>query len=210
METTLLSDGRFWNRMADRYARQPIADPDAYERKLGLTARFLRPDMRVVEFGCGTGGTALRHAARVTQVDGVDISARMLEIAEARRQEAGVGNVRFMQGDLLGFAPGQVRYDGVFAMSLLHLVADRDAALAKIRSLLGPGDLFVSSTTCIGDTARLVKWIAPIGKALGLFPTLRVFTTAELCASVTAAGFDIVEQWSPGPGKATFIVARAR
>lgn len=201
---------KFWNWIANFYAKQPIEDPDSYERKLDITAKLLRPDMRILEFGCGTGGTALRHAAHVKEIRAVDYAPRMIEIARQNQQAAGIENVSFTVGDLHTFAPGQVRYDGVFAMSILHLVDDRDAALGKFRSLLRPGDLFVSSTKCIGDETKLLKYLTPIGMALGIFPTVRVFTTVELCASIKAAGFDIEQQWKPGRGKATFIVAKAR
>ena len=71
----------FWDRIADRYSKQPIADQDAYQRKLDVTRTYFRPDMDVLELGCGTGGTAILHAPYVRHVRAVDISARMLEIA---------------------------------------------------------------------------------------------------------------------------------
>ncbi|MDQ2088724.1 class I SAM-dependent methyltransferase [Marimonas arenosa] len=153
--STRKPSNRFWNRIANFYARQPIADPASYKRKLEITARFLRPDVRLLEFGCGTGGTALHHAAYVKEIHAIDFASRMIEIAKQNQQAAGVANVSFMVGDLHDFAPGQMRYDGVLAMSLLHLVGDRDAALARVRDQLHPGGLFVSSTKCIGDDGRL-------------------------------------------------------
>lgn len=210
MKMTLSREARFWDRMANRYAKSPIADPVAYEEKLRLTQERLSPEMRVLEVGCGTGGTALRHAPFVREVHAIDVSPRMIAIANAKKAEAGIGNVRFDVDDLHGFTPDGVRYDAVLAMSILHLVSDRDVALAKIRSLLQPGDLFVSSTVCMGDDLKIFKWIAPIGKALRLFPTVRVFTSDALAHSITAAGFDIRHRWKPGPRTATFLVATAR
>ena len=35
---------RFWDRIAERYARQPIADEAAYQKKLEQTREYLRPD----------------------------------------------------------------------------------------------------------------------------------------------------------------------
>lgn len=32
-----MDDAEFWNRIAERYARQPMANPDAYERKIEVT-----------------------------------------------------------------------------------------------------------------------------------------------------------------------------
>jgi len=37
---------------------------------------------------------------------------------------------------------------------------------------------------------------------------LKVFTTGELSASLTDAGFEIDHQWQPGKGEAVFIVAK--
>ena len=56
---------RFWNWNAERYARQAIADEASYQKKLAITQSYLTPDMRVVEFGCGTGSTAIVHAPKV-------------------------------------------------------------------------------------------------------------------------------------------------
>ncbi len=210
MELTLSRESRFWDKIADKYAKRPIADPDAYEEKLRLTRQYLRPDMRVLEFGCGTGGTALRHAPYVKEVHATDVSPRMVEIAEEKRRETDVGNARFTVDELHSFSSKDAQYDAVLAMSLLHLVSDRDVALMKIRSLLRPGDLFVSSTICMGDDLKVFKLIAPIGNALGLFPTLRVFTSDELCKSIEASDFDIVHRWKPGRAKATFVIATAR
>ncbi|MFT7582792.1 MAG: hypothetical protein ACI9MR_004475 [Myxococcota bacterium] len=33
---------RFWDRVADRYARRPISNPEAYEKKLAWTRGYRR------------------------------------------------------------------------------------------------------------------------------------------------------------------------
>lgn len=55
----------FWDRTADKYAATPIADEASYQVKLAETRRRMRSDMNVLEFGCGTGSTALLHAPHV-------------------------------------------------------------------------------------------------------------------------------------------------
>ncbi len=56
---------RFWNWTAERYSRQAIADEASYKKKLAITQEYLTPNIRVVEFGCGTGSTAIVHAPAV-------------------------------------------------------------------------------------------------------------------------------------------------
>jgi len=204
-----MGDDRFWDRMAERYARQPIADEAAYQRKLQITRDYLRPDMAVLEFGCGTGGTAILHAPQVRHITAIDFSEAMLAIARGKAAAAGVGNVRFERADITSFAAPEGSFDVILGLSILHLLADEDAVIAKVFRLLKPGGVFISSTTCLGDTMAGFKVIAPLGKALGLLPQLNVMTTADLVASLTGAGFAIEQQWQPGKGKAVFIAARA-
>jgi ubiquinone/menaquinone biosynthesis C-methylase UbiE len=204
-----MGEDRFWDRMAERYASQPIADEAAYQRKLQITRDYLRPDMEVLEFGCGTGGTAILHAPHVRHITAIDFSQSMLAIARRKAAEAGVGNLSFERADITSFAAPDGSFDVILGLSILHLLANKDAVIGKVFRLLKPGGVFISSTTCVGDTMGLFKLIAPLGKALGLLPRLDVMTTAELVASLTGAGFAIEQQWQPGKGKAVFIVAQA-
>jgi len=60
----------------------------------------------------------------------------------------------------------------------------------------------------MGDTMGWFKLIAPIGKALGFFPLVRVFSAQDLIESLTDAGFEVEYRWQPSKDKATFIVAK--
>jgi len=199
---------RFWDRIADRYARKPVPDEAVYRQKLETTREYLRPDMEVVELGCGTGSTAIAHAPFVKHVRAIDFSARMIEIARAKAAAAGVGNVTFERAgvDALEIPDGTV--DAVLALSVIHLVEDRQALLDGVRAMLAPGGVFVSSTACLGDTMRWFKPIARVGRFLGLLPRVAFFTAAELEADLAGAGFRIEHRWQPGKNKALFIVAR--
>jgi SAM-dependent methyltransferase len=204
-----MGEDRFWDRLAERYARQPIADEAAYQRKLQITRGHLRPDMHVLEFGCGTGGTAILHAPLVRHITAIDFSDAMLAIARAGAVEGGVSNVTFQRADITSFDAPDASFDVVLGLSILHLLADKDAVIARVFRLLKPGGVFISSTTCLGDTLGGFKFIAPIGKAVGLLPQLDIMTTRQLVESISGAGFAIEEQWQPSRGKAVFIVARA-
>ena len=204
-----MGEDRFWDKLADKYARQPIADEAAYQTKLAMTRDYLHPDAEVLEFGCGTGGTAILHAPHVRQIRAIDISGRMLAIARDRATAARVTNVRFERADITSFSADDARFDVVLGLSILHLLKDKDAVLAKVFRLLKPGGVFISSTTCIGDTMGLFKVVAPLGRVLGLLPQLDVMRKADLIASLTGAGFTIERQWQPSKDAAVFNVARA-
>jgi 2-polyprenyl-3-methyl-5-hydroxy-6-metoxy-1,4-benzoquinol methylase len=99
--------------------------------------------------------------------------------------------------------------DVVLGMSILHLLENKEAVIAKVQRMLKPGGVFVSSTACLTGTMKLLKLIVPIGRLFGFMPqVVKFFTPKELEKSLTDAGFNIDYQWQPGRGKAVFIVAK--
>ena len=98
--------------------------------------------------------------------------------------------------------------DAVLTLSLLHLLEDREAAIAKIFNMLKPGGVFVSSTVCLGDRMGYFRYLEPIGRALGVTPYVAVFSQADLVGSLARAGFEIKREWRPEKSVAVFIVAR--
>lgn len=201
---------KFWDRIAERYSKRPIADEASYQEKLRITREYFRPDMEVLEFGCGTGSTALLHAPFVKHIHAIDISSKMIEIARGKADAANVRNVTFEQATIEDIHVPDQTLDVVLGLSILHLVADKEAVIAKVYEMLKPGGVFVSSTACLGDTMKFFKLVAPLGQFLGVMPLVKVFTTRQLKDSLAAAGFEIAYQWQPGKGKAVFIVAKKR
>lgn len=199
---------RFWNRFAERYSKQPVADEAAYQKKLQVTRDYFQPDMEVLEFGCGTGSTAIAHAPYVKQIHAIDISSKMIEIAQGKADANDIDNVTFEQATIEEIDISGQSLDAVLGLSILHLVENKDAVIAKVHRILKPRGIFVTSTICIGDTMKWIKFIAPIGRFLGFMPPLKVFTTQDLVDNLAAAGFEIDYQWQPGQGKAVFIVAK--
>jgi SAM-dependent methyltransferase len=199
---------KFWDRVAERYAKRPVADEAAYRKKLDVTRGYLRPDMDVLELGCGTGSTAIVHAPHVKHIRAVDISSGMLAIANRKAKAAHIDNIKFEQStiDDLDVADGSM--DAVLALSLLHLLEDRDVAITRVHKMLKPGGVFVTSTACLGETMGWFRYVGPVGKFLGLFPLVRIFTPDDLEQSFIRAGFEIEYNWQPGKGKAVFIIAK--
>lgn len=198
---------KFWNRVAEKYSRSPVADEAAYQRKLNVTQSYFRPDMRVFEFGCGTGSTALTHAPHVAHIHATDISPGMLTIARRKAGDAGIENITFEEAAIDTFEAPDGSYDAALGMSILHLVADPDAAIAKVHRLLKPGGCFASSTVCLRER---LWWLWPVlkgGRLIGRLPLVRFLRARDLEAKLTRAGFRIDHQWRQGRGKAVFIIA---
>lgn len=198
----------FWDRIADRYARKPVADEAVYRQKLAKTRAYLHPAADVLEFGCGTGSTALAHAPFAERIVATDISARMIAIAREKARSGDVRNVDFMQVGFEEFHAPDAAFDAVLGLSILHLVEDLDATLDKVRRLTKPGGVFVSSTACLSDHMRWFRPLATLGARFGALPKVRFFTADALAARIEAQGFEIVDRWRPAAAQSVFMIAR--
>lgn len=106
--------------------------------KAAVVAMDLDPGAKVLDVGCGSGGTALLLAAQGHAVTAIDASAGMIDRVSARANEAGLAiDARIMDGQILGFA------DGIFdaALSVFGVILFPDAVrgLAGMRRVVKPG-----------------------------------------------------------------------
>jgi ubiquinone/menaquinone biosynthesis C-methylase UbiE len=199
---------KFWDKIAERYSKQPIADEAAYQKKLQVTRQYFRPDMAVFEFGCGTGSTAIIHAPYVKHILAIDISSKMIDIAQGKADAENIHNITFERATIDEFNVPDGSLDVVMGFSILHLLDNKELVISQVHKMLKPGGIFVTSTVCLNNWMKLIKFVVPIGRLLGVMPLVKVFTAEELVASFTSAGFEIDYQWQPGQNKSAFIVAK--
>jgi ubiquinone/menaquinone biosynthesis C-methylase UbiE len=203
-----VTSAEFWDRIAARYSKQPIADSESYARKLAATRALMRSNMQVLELGCGTGSTALEHAPHVAHIVATDVSAAMIAIGREKAEHAGVDNVSFRHSGVEDFEAPDGSYDMVLALNLLHLLPDRSAALAKIHRLLKPGGIFVSSTVCLADRMWYLRPVVPVLQWVGKAPYVSFLSANTVLDEVATAGFEEQEHWTHGRANSLFLVAR--
>ena len=166
--------------------------------------------MDVLEIGCGTGTTAIAHAPYVRHILATDLASRMIEIGRNRAKAAGIDNVTFEASSVDALGVPATSLDVVMAHNVLHLLDDREEAIADVHKMLKPGGVFVSSTACVGDMMLPLRLIVPVGRFLRLFPLVRAFSVVQLKDSFEKAGFEIDYEWQPKKNAAVFIVCRKR
>lgn len=201
----------FWNKIAPRYARNPVPDEQVYTRKLKITQGYLKPDMRVLEFGCGTGTTALHHAPFVKEYIATDIAREMIRIAEQKRSENGVANVEFSVGTINSAREQEQRFDAVLGLNVLHLLPDWRTQIEIIYQLLPARGLFITSTACLKEKVpwSWLRFLVPLLSTLRVFPTVAFFKKREFRDCVIQTGFEVVHDWTPESSPITsFLVCR--
>ena len=203
---------RFWDRIAVRYAADPIADMAGYEATLRRVQALLSADHDVLEIGCGTGSTALRLAPLTRRLLATDVSAGMIAIAREKLAAQPVPQLSFAEADAETPVAGPGEHDVVLAFNLLHLVTDLDTALELAMRALRPGGLLVSKTACIAEMNPLIRWLAlPLMQAIGSAPHVHCFNADALQSAITRQGMDIVSverHGTRGKDFRVFIVAR--
>ena len=206
------NDAHFWDRIARKYARDPIKDMPGYTRTLESTRQRLRETDTVLELGCGTGTTALALAPSVARLVGTDVSGEMITIAREKARAQGCANAEFEVAPADRAREADGPFDAVLAFNVLHLVSDRSSLLQRAISVLKPGGLFISKTPCLSEMNPLLRIAVPVARLAGKAPHVAFFSALALEHEIEAAGFDIAERARHGSGRKDpriFIVARA-
>lgn len=137
-----------WNGVMGRQWAERQRETDLRLAPFGdaaIEAAAPAPGERVVDIGCGCGGTAIALAQRVGNagsVLGVDISAPMLEVARTRAASLPLPQLAFREADA-STAELPARNDLLYSRFGVMFFAQPVAALAQLRRSLRPGGRMV-------------------------------------------------------------------
>ena len=138
--------GAFFDARVDEYEAHMMQYVDGADRYYEVTAQMLplRPDIKLLDLGCGTGlelEAIFRRMPRA-EVTGIDLSAKMLERLKAKFPDRAL---TLCQGSYFDLPLGEAAFDAVVSVqSLHHFTPERKRGLfERIRRALRPGGIFV-------------------------------------------------------------------
>lgn len=131
-----------YDSLADEYERRVAQLKPAVKGAIDLLSRNVRPGP-VLDVGCGVGSSLEEMQQRGFEPSGIDISSKMVRLAQ--RRNPGLSVIR---GDFLGTTFNQ-RYDAVLALAFIHLFPRRymSKILHRMRSLLSESGVLYIGTT---------------------------------------------------------------
>ncbi|MDH3715029.1 MAG: methyltransferase domain-containing protein [Gammaproteobacteria bacterium] len=176
------------------YGRDYVSPGGAAMARELISNLALQPDARVLDVGCGLGGSAFLMAREFgLRVDGIDLSHNMLAMARNRRDAYGLrGRVSFEHGDCLTLRrPG--RYDAVYSRDVFLHIRDKAKLFEVLLDSLRPGGQLLFTDYCCGPgpwREEFSEYVQSRGYALHMLP--------EYVAFLETAGFVAVEarDWS--------------
>lgn len=108
----------------------------------------LTPEVKLLDYGCGTGLLGLYLLTYVKQVTGIDTSPGMLEVLREKITQSKISNMEVQLLDLqepLESPIVQHSFDAVTMNMVLHHVKNISTLFANLKSLLSPGGtLFIA------------------------------------------------------------------
>ena len=129
----MIEIGDFFDTLADRWDEICIHDEAKIEEIMSLAT--LRPGMRILDVGCGTGVLErFLLPTRPEKIVAVDLSARMIEKA---REKYGTPIVDFRCADVMDLTDEP--FDLIMAYSVYPHFEDPEGTIRKFSQLLKPG-----------------------------------------------------------------------
>lgn len=202
-----------WNKLAKSWDTPGVSLGENDLKIIERTKKYLSASSIILDYGCATGSIALEIANTAKEVRGIDISANMIELAKTKADERGIKNIAFTKATIFNESLKEGTFDLILSLSILHLAEDPAQVTGRINQLLKPGGVFISATPCLGErTFPGILMSAPIFllSKIGILPPINFFSGSSLTASITGAGFQIVEQEDllVRPLRECFIAAR--
>ena len=104
---------------------------------------YLRPGLRILDFGCGPGNISagLAKAVDPGELHGIDMEKSQIDLARSVAKANGIGNATFQVGDVIEMPFEDGYFDVAHCHNVLMHIPDTAAVLAEVKRVLKPGGI---------------------------------------------------------------------
>jgi ubiquinone/menaquinone biosynthesis C-methylase UbiE len=200
-----------WERIASSYDRNTLKTyHKAYDETIRRIRALISQDQRVLEIGCGTGIVTLAVAPHVEEIVGVDISPKMMEIAQAKAQRMSIENARFTVCDGYTLPYEDEYFDRVLLCNILHVVSEPSTLLKEACRLCKSDGYVITATDCYAEpasfSARIALGVEWVLKQIGAIPVIEFYKKEHLHRLLEQAGLEIIETQILHPSPVNYYI----
>ena len=168
-----------------------IADIGGYQHTLDAVRLHLKHSDLALEFGCGTGTTALHLAASVERIIATDLSREMVAIAREKAATQGAQNVSFQVGAFAGRRGPTPPLMSLWRSMFCTLWRRCRTHCALRIACCGGWSLHLENAV-LETHAPAIRAVVPVMRFVGQAPTAVAFFTAdELETAFVTAGLEV-------------------
>ena len=183
----------FWDKRSKKYDESIKKDGLIYKKTMNSISSQLSNKDVVLDFACATGEISFDIAPYVKQIHGIDLSVKMIELANQKAHNRQVDNVTFTQTDVFDQTLESNSYSAIIAFNIFYLVDDIPKVLARLNDLLSIGGLLISKTPCLGEWNLIIQSLINLAQKFGWAPKIQSLKFVELETLVAKNNFDIIE-----------------
>ena len=185
---------KFWDRAAKGFTDQEQHTQLSENKDFKTTLKYLHTDDTVLDYGCATGIISNAIADKVKEIQAIDISSKMIEIARSKARECNISNINYAPATIYDERFQKESFDVILAFRVLHMLENPRAVVRRINELLKPCGVFISVTTCMGSLKILLGIPLFLLRKTGIMPLhIYYFKPADLQRILTGQGFEILE-----------------
>ena len=185
---------KFWDKQAKDYSDDQQKTDLSKNKDFITTLKYLNTDHVVLDYGCATGIVSNAIADKVNEIHGIDISSKMIEIANRTAGERNINNINYVQATIYDERFQKESFNVILAFRILHMLENPQTVVRRINELLIPGGVFISVSACLGDTNALLSILLSLVSKLRIIPLhINKFKLTELQGIITGENFQILE-----------------
>ncbi|MFQ5964304.1 MAG: class I SAM-dependent methyltransferase [Candidatus Scalinduaceae bacterium] len=163
------------------------AGKERWARRVKMLTSHIKPDMKVLEIGCGTGYFTNEIVKTKAEIVAIDISPDLLETAQ---KEITAENVTFKIENAYKLSFDDNTFDTVIGSSVLHHLKLEDALRELYRVLKPDGTIFFTEPNMLNPHIAIEKIIPIVRRRMGNSPDETAFFRWSLKGKLRKYGFE--------------------
>lgn len=201
----------FWDSAAYNFDKTEERFESIHKKSREFARKHLHTSHTVLDYGCGTGTTACDLASGVKQIAAIDISSKMIQLAQEKVTAAKIENISLRQGDIFDEDYEAGSFDVILAFNILHTVPDPEAVMQRARELLKPEGLIIAVTPTLRDKLSFLVglqiWLVQVLCNFGVIPVpIRRLKSSDLDSLMENSTFQIVDSEEMYAGASSYFV----